>query len=216
MCCHCIICQRITLSVQIKITFAYCEEHLYPPAFFINSDAFILIQIYIFGNKTETLFKFIAFADIKHFCRNVLPYDKNKHSKFKTICMLCVVVDFCKKFDLFGAVTFKHEIINDKNIGTILEIQWNTGIFDDSLGKNRCEMNPVNLNHLHKTIHSILCKSGGVPSCDHVHAHTSVRKNQQKQILKDFRYRNPFLFAGVRCIQNRGNMKSCKKSFDRF
>lgn len=78
----------------------------------------------------------------------------------------CVVVDFGKKLEFFGIVTFKHGIINDKIIGTIFGIQWNDGIFDDPGGKDRCETNPVNRDHLHKTIHSILCKSRSAPSCD--------------------------------------------------
>ena len=67
--------------------------------------------------------------------------------------MLCVVIDFCKKFYLFGTVTFKHGIINDKNICTVFGIQWKDGIFDNPGGKNRCETNPVDLDHLHETIH---------------------------------------------------------------
>ena len=33
--------------------------------------------------------------------------------------MFCVVIDLCKKFYLFRTVTFKHGIVNNKNIGTV-------------------------------------------------------------------------------------------------
>ena len=82
--------------------------------------------------------------------------------------------------------------------------------------KNRCETNPVNLDHLYETIHRILCKTRSVPTCNQVHVHASVRRNQQKKILEDFCYRNPRLFVVVGYFQSWGNMKSCKKSFDRF
>ena len=57
--------------------------------------------------------------------------------------------------------------------------------------KNICWRN------LHKTIHRILCKSRSVPSCDQIHIHASVRKDQKEQILEDFHYRNAFLFVGI-------------------
>ena len=41
-----------------------------------------------------------------------------------------------------------------------------------------------------------------VPSCDQVHVHASVRKNQQKQILENFHYWNAFLFVGIGCFQS--------------
>lgn len=48
-------------------------------------------------------------------------------------------------------------------------------------------MHPVNLNHLHKTIHGIFCK-----------------------------IRSAFPFIGIGSFQGLVNMKPCKKSFDRF
>ena len=44
------------------------------------------------------------------------------------------------------------------------------------------------MRHFHKTIYGIFCKIRSVPSCDQIHIHTSVRKNQQKQILEDLHY----------------------------
>ena len=49
-----------------------------------------------------------------------------------------------------------------------------------------------------------------------VHVHASVRKNQQKQILENFHYWNALLFVGIGRFQSWRNMKSRKKSFDRF
>ena len=108
----------------------------------------------------------------------------------------------CLKFSL--------AIINDKNICTILRIQRKNGILDDSGWKNRREADPVNLNHFHKAIYSILRKIRSVPSCDQVHVHASVRKNQQKQILENFHYWNAFLFVGIGRFQSWRNMKSRK------
>ena len=71
-----------------------------------------------------------------------------------------------------------------------------------------CETDPVDLNHLHKTIHHILCKSKSVPFCDQIHIHASVRKDQKEQILEDFHYRNAFLFVGIWGFQSWGNMES--------
>ena len=55
-----------------------------------------------------------------------------------------------------------------------------------------------------------------ISSYNQVHVHASVRKNQQKQILENFHYWNPFLFVGIGCFQSRRNMKSRKKSLYRF
>lgn len=70
MCSHCIIGQRITLSAQIKVIFSDLGEQLYISALSINSDNFVLIQIYICGNNIEALLVFVAIAGIDHFCRN--------------------------------------------------------------------------------------------------------------------------------------------------
>ena len=129
------------------------------------------------------------------------PPPKNRYSKSETVFMLCMVIDFCKKLHFFGTVTFKHGIIYNQNVGAVLRIQRKYCVFDNSGCKDCCETNPVNLNHLHEAIHSNLCKSRSVPSCNRVHVHASVRKNQQKQILEYFRYWNPFLFVGVGCLQ---------------
>ena len=72
------------------------------------------------------------------------------------------------------------------------------------------------MRHFHKTIYGIFCKIRSVPSCKQTHIHTSVRKNQQEQVLEDLHYGNAFLFVGIGCFQSWRNMKSCKKSFDRF
>lgn len=53
-------------------------------------------------------------------------------------------------------------------------------------------------------------------SCKQTHIHTSVGENQQKHVLKNLRYRSAFHFIGIGSFQGWGNMKPCKKSFDRF
>ena len=53
-------------------------------------------------------------------------------------------------------------------------------------------------------------------SCKQTHIHTSVGENQQKNVLKNLRYRSAFHFIGIGSFQGWGNMKPCKKSFDRF
>ena len=70
---HCIIGQRITFSAQVKVAFAYLEKYLYIPAFSINPNDFIFIQIYICGNETEIFLAFVAIANINYFGRNDVP-----------------------------------------------------------------------------------------------------------------------------------------------
>ncbi len=70
----CIIGKRIAFSAQVKVAFAYLEKYLYIPAFPINSDDFILIQIYICGNEAEIFLAFVAIADINYFAGMVSPY----------------------------------------------------------------------------------------------------------------------------------------------
>ena len=108
----------------------------------------------------------------------------------------------CLKFSL--------AIINDKNICTILRIQRKNGIPDDPGWKCCCETDPVDLNHFHKTICSILRKIRSVASCDQIYVHASVRKDQKEQILENFHYWNPFLFVSIGCLQSWRNMKSRK------
>ena len=63
----CIIGKRIAFSAQVKVAFAYLEKYLYIPAFPINSDDFILIQIYICGNEAEIFLAFVAIANVNYF-----------------------------------------------------------------------------------------------------------------------------------------------------
>lgn len=72
--------------------------------------------------------------------------------------MFCVVIDLCKKLYLFRTVTFKHGIVYNKNIGTVFRIQWKNSVVYDSGCKDCSKTHPVNLNHLHETIHGICCK----------------------------------------------------------
>ena len=60
----------------------------------------------------------------------------------------------------------------------------------------------TDLNHFHKTIYRILCKIRRVSSCDQIHVHASVRKNQLKQILENFHYWNALLFVGIGRFQS--------------
>ena len=70
MCSHCIIGNRVTFFAQVKVAFAHLEEYLYVPTLSIDPDDFILIQIYISGNKTKLLLAFVAVANINYFGRN--------------------------------------------------------------------------------------------------------------------------------------------------
>ena len=76
----------------------------------------------------------------------------------------------------FETIAFKHGIINYKDIGMVFRIQRNNGISDDFGGKNRCETNPVDLDHLHKMIHRILCKSRSIMVSNQVHVNAYVKK----------------------------------------
>ena len=67
MCGHCIIGEGVTFSAEIKVTFAHLEEHLYVPTFSIDLDDFVLIQIYVRGNKAEIFLAFVAVANINDF-----------------------------------------------------------------------------------------------------------------------------------------------------
>ena len=60
------------------------------------------------------------------------------------------------------------------------------------------------------------CKIRSIPSCDQIHIHASVRKNQQEQVLEDLHYRNAFLFVGIWGFQSGGNMESCKNLLIEF
>mgnify|MGYP007090662090 CR=1 FL=1 len=68
MCGHCIIGKRVAFSAEIKVTFAHLEEHLYVPAFFRDLDDFVLIQIYVRGNKAEIFLAFVANSSFVYFC----------------------------------------------------------------------------------------------------------------------------------------------------
>ena len=70
---HCIIGQRIAFSAQVKVAFAYLKKYLYIPAFSINPDDFILIQIYICGNEAEIFLAVVTIVDVDYFCRNDFP-----------------------------------------------------------------------------------------------------------------------------------------------
>ena len=107
-------------------------------------------------------------------------------------------------------------LVYNKNIGTVFRIQWKNSVVYDSGCKDCSKTHPVNLNHLHETIHGIFCKIRCVFSCKQTHIHTSVGENQQKHVLKNLRYRSAFPFIGIGSFQGWGNMKPCKKSFDRF
>ncbi len=48
----------------------------------------------------------------------------------------------------------------------------------------------------------ILRKIRSVASCDQIHVHASVRKDQKEQILENFHYWNPFLFVSIGCLQS--------------
>ena len=45
-----------------KVAFAHLEEHLYVPTFSIDPEDFILIQIYISGNKADILIFRVSFC----------------------------------------------------------------------------------------------------------------------------------------------------------
>ncbi len=66
--------------------------------------------------------------------------------------MLCVVIDFGRKLQLFGAVPLKQGIVNDEDVGTAIGIQWENGIVDDPGCKYCGKAYPVGLNHFHKTV----------------------------------------------------------------
>ena len=70
MCSHCIIGKGVTFFAEVKVAFAHLEEHLYVPTFSIDPDDFILIQIYVRGNKAEIFLAFITIANINYFGRN--------------------------------------------------------------------------------------------------------------------------------------------------
>lgn len=70
MCSHCIIGKGVTFFAQVKVAFAHLEEHFYVPTLSIDLDDFILIQIYISGNKTKILLAFVAVANINCIGRN--------------------------------------------------------------------------------------------------------------------------------------------------
>ena len=53
MCSHCIIGKGVTFFAEVKVAFAHLEEHIYVQRFSIDPDDFILIQIYVRGNKAE-------------------------------------------------------------------------------------------------------------------------------------------------------------------
>ena len=102
---------------------------------------------------------------------------------------------------LFRTVTFKHGIVYNKNIGTVFRIQWKNSVVYDSGCKDCSKTHPVNLNHLHETIHGIFCKIRCIFSSKQTHIHTSVGENQQKHVLKNLRYRNAFPFIGIDSFQ---------------
>ena len=54
MCGHCIIGKRVAFFAEVKVTFVHFEEQLYVPTFSIDPDDFVLIQIYVRGNKAES------------------------------------------------------------------------------------------------------------------------------------------------------------------
>lgn len=81
-------------------------------------------------------------------------------------------------------IAFKHGIINYKDIGTVFRIRWNNGISDDFGGRNRCETNPVDLDHLHKMIHRILCKSRSIMVSNQVHVNAYVKKISRNRYWK--------------------------------
>ena len=58
-----------------KVTFAYLKEHLDIPAFSINSDGFILIQICVCGNQTKVLLAFVTVSDINHLYRVLKKFE---------------------------------------------------------------------------------------------------------------------------------------------
>ena len=73
MCSHCIIGKGVTFFAEVKVAFAHLEEHIYVPTFSIDPDDFILIQIYVRGNKAEIFLAFITIANINYFGRNDVP-----------------------------------------------------------------------------------------------------------------------------------------------
>lgn len=94
-----------------------------------------------------------------------------------------MIVYFSKKLHLFRAVTFKHGIINNQNVGTLCQIQSNNRIFYDSTGKNGGKANSVDLEHFHKAVNSVFGKIRSVPASKKIHIYASIRENQKKQIL---------------------------------
>ena len=83
MCSHCIIGKGVTFFAEVKVAFAHLEEHIYVPTFSIDPDDFILIQIYVRGNKAEIFLAFITIANINYFGRNDLTilYNINHNGK---------------------------------------------------------------------------------------------------------------------------------------
>ena len=61
-------------------------------------------------------------------CTPIWP-SKSKHSKSEAIFMFCVVIDLCKKLYLFRTVTFKHGIVNNKNIARSSESSGRIALF---------------------------------------------------------------------------------------
>ena len=55
------------LKRSLKVAFAHLEEHLYVPTFSVDTDDFILIQIYVRGNKAEIFLAFVTIANINYF-----------------------------------------------------------------------------------------------------------------------------------------------------
>ena len=60
---------RIDVYKRQKVAFAHLEEHSYVPTFSIDPDDFILIQIYVRGNKAEIFLAFITMANVNYLGR---------------------------------------------------------------------------------------------------------------------------------------------------
>ena len=91
-------------------------------------------------------------------------------------------------------------LVYNKNIGTVFRIKWKNSVVYDSGCKYCSKTHPVNLNHLHETIHDIFCKIRSIFSSKQTHIHTSVGENQQKHVLKNLRYQSAFPFIGVLAV----------------
>ena len=72
-------------------------------------------------------------------------------------------------------------------------------------------MHPIDLCHLHEAIYRIFCKVGSIPTCQQIHIHASVGKNQHKEIMKNHRCRKSFFLEAFAAFSADESLNLVKK-----